>query len=124
MIHLTVLPQHQMLLRCLLQESIWELCWYQQARGLAISDNVLYEIVMQKYNKYKKQNQKGQQTFKSFDKLYWRSFQDNVIDRNEYESPCKIFTNYLEETKNESFSLIWTRKHYSFFLVIINYFLT
>ena len=46
---------------------------------------------MNKYNKYKKQYERSQQTIKSFDKLYRKSLQDIVIDKNEYGSLCKIF---------------------------------
>ena len=60
-------------------------------------------MIMNKYNKYKKLYEKDQQTIKSFDKLYRKSSQDNVIDKNEYESLSKIFTNYVDETKSESF---------------------
>ena len=60
---------------------------------LSITNKVLYEIVMQKYNKYKKLYEKDQQTIKSFDKLYRKSLQDNLIDRNEYQSLSNIFTN-------------------------------
>ena len=59
------------------------------------------EIVVQKYNKYKKQYENDQQTIKSFDKMYRKSLQDNLIDENEYESLCNIFTKYLDETKTE-----------------------
>ena len=38
------------------------------ACGLTISNKILYEIIMQKYNKYKKQDKKFQQTIKFFDK--------------------------------------------------------
>ena len=38
----------------------------------------------------------------SFDKLNRKSSQDNVIDKNGYESLCNIFTKKLNETKNES----------------------
>ena len=58
---------------------------------------------MQKYNKCKKLYEKDQQTIKSFDKLYKKSLQDNVIDKTEYESLSKIFTKYVDENKNESF---------------------
>ena len=71
------------------------------ACGLTISNKVINDIIINKYNKYKKQYQKDQQTMKSFDKLYIKSLQDNVIDKNEYESLCNIFTKYVE-TKNES----------------------
>ena len=59
--------------------------------GLSITNKVLYEIVMQKYNKYKKLYETDQQTTKSFDKLYRKSLQDNLIDKVEYESLCNIF---------------------------------
>ena len=58
---------------------------------------------MQKYNKYKKQYERDHNTNKSFDKLYRKSLQDNVIDKNEYESLCNIFTKNVDENKNESF---------------------
>ena len=73
------------------------------ACGLSISNKILYEIVIQKYNKYKKLYEKDQQTIKSFDKLYRKSLKDNMIDKDEYESLCNIFTRYVDETKNESF---------------------
>ena len=73
------------------------------ACGLSITNKVLNEIVMQKYNKYKKLYEKDQQTIKSFDKLYRKSLQDHMIDKKEYESLCNIFTRYVDETKNESF---------------------
>ena len=46
------------------------------ACGLSVDKKVLYEIIMNKYNKYKKQYEKDQQTIKSFDKLYRKSLQD------------------------------------------------
>ena len=58
---------------------------------------------MQKYNKEKKQYERDQNTIKSFDKLYRKSLQDNVIDKTEYESLCNFFTRYVDENKNESF---------------------
>ena len=73
------------------------------ARGLSIGNKVLHEIITNKYNKYKKQYERDQQTIKSFDKLYRKSFQDNVINKTEYNSLCKIFTKYFDENKNESF---------------------
>ena len=73
------------------------------ACGLSIGNKVLYEIIINKYKKYKKQYERDQQTIKSFDKLYRKSSQDNVIDKKEYESLCKFFTKYVGENKNESF---------------------
>ena len=61
------------------------------ACGLSIGNKVLYEIIMNKYNKYKKLYEKDQQTNKSFDKLYRKSLEDNVIGINEYESLCNFF---------------------------------
>ena len=74
------------------------------ACGLSVGNKVIYEIIINKYNKYKKLYERDQQTIKSFDKLYRRALQDNVIDKNEYKSLCNIFTKYVDENKNESFS--------------------
>ena len=40
---------------------------------------------------YKKEYEKDQHTIKSFEKLYRKSLQDNLIDKNEYESLSKFF---------------------------------
>ena len=69
--------------------------------GLSVGNRVIHEVIMQKYIKFKKQYEKNQQKIKSFDQLYRKSLQDNIIDKSEYESPCNSFTRYLE---NESFS--------------------
>ena len=71
--------------------------------GLSNTNKVLYEIVMQKFNKYKELYEKDQQTIKSFDKLYRKSLQDNINNKNEYDSLCKTFSRYLDEITNESF---------------------
>ena len=73
------------------------------ACGLSLGNKVLHKIIIIKYNKYKKQYERDQNTIKSFDKLYRKSLQDNVIDKTEYESLCNIFTKYVDENKNESF---------------------
>ena len=70
---------------------------------LSIGNKILHKVIINKFNKYKKLYERNQQTIKSFDKLYRKSSQDKVIDINEYESPCKIFTENVDETKNESF---------------------
>ena len=70
---------------------------------LSLDNKVLHKININKYNKYKKQYERDQQTIKSFDKLYRKSLQDNIIDKVDYESLCNIFTEYFNETKNESF---------------------
>ena len=70
---------------------------------LSLGNKVLHKLIINKYNKYKKQYERDQQTIKSFDKLYRKSLQDNVIDKTEYESLCNIFTRYVDENKNGSF---------------------
>ena len=70
---------------------------------LSLGNKVLHKLNINKHNKYKKQYERDQQTFKSFDILYRKSLQDNVIDNNEYDSLCNIFTKYDDENKNESF---------------------
>ena len=73
------------------------------ACGLSLGNKILDKIIINKYNKYKKQYERDQQSIKSFDKLYRKSLQDNVIDKTEYDSLCNIFTRYIDENKNESF---------------------
>ena len=70
---------------------------------LSLGNKVLHKLIINKHNKYKKQYERDQLTIKSFDKLYRRSLQDNIIDKKEYESLCNIFTRYVDENKNQSF---------------------
>ena len=70
---------------------------------LSLGNKVLHKLTINKYNKYKKQFERDQQTIKSFDKLCRKSLQDNVIDKNEYVSLGNISTKYIDENKNESF---------------------
>ena len=73
------------------------------ACSLSLGNKVLHKIIVNKYNKYKKQKEKSQQTIKSFDKLYRKCLQDNIIDRTEYEILCNIFTEHVNERKNETY---------------------
>ena len=74
----------------------------ESACSLSVGNKVIYEIIMQNYNKYKKVYEKDQPTIKPFDKLYRKSLRKNVIDKYEYECLCNIFTKHVDETKNES----------------------
>ena len=67
---------------------------------LSIGTKVLYEVII---NKYKKLYERDEQTINSFDNLFRKSLQDNVIDKNDYESLCNIFTKHVDENKNKSF---------------------
>ena len=60
----------------------------------------MYEIIINKYNKYKKQYETDQQTIKSFDKFYRESLRENLI---ESESLCNNFSKYVDGKKNEFF---------------------
>ena len=60
------------------------------ACGLSVSNKVIYEVILNKYNK-KILYEKDQKTKNSFDKLNRKSLQDIIIDKNQYESLCKIF---------------------------------
>ena len=73
------------------------------ACGLSLGNKVLHKLIISKYNKYRKQYERDQNTIKSFDKLYRKSLQDNVIDKTEYESLCNIFTKYVDEKKTNLF---------------------
>ena len=70
---------------------------------LSLGNKVLHKLIINKYDKYKKQFERDQNTIKSFDKLYRKSLQDNIIDKNEYGNLCNIFTKYVDKNKNGSF---------------------
>ena len=53
---------------------------------LSLGNKVLHKLIINKYNKDKKQYERDQRTKKSVDKLYRKSLQNNVIDKSEYES--------------------------------------
>ena len=73
----------------------------------SLGNKVLHKIIINKYNKYRKQYGRDQNTIKSFDKLYRKSLQGFIIDKTEYESLCNIFTRYVDENKNDSFLKTW-----------------
>ena len=70
---------------------------------LSLGNKVLHKLIIDKYIKYKKHYEKDQQIIKSFDKLYRKFLQGNVIDKSEYESLCNFLTKYVDETKSQSF---------------------
>ena len=70
---------------------------------LSLGNKIIHKLIINRYNKYKKQYERDQNTIKSFDKLYRKSIQDNVIDKNKHDSLCNIFTRYVDGNKNESF---------------------
>ena len=73
------------------------------ACALSLGNKILHKLIINKYNKYKKQYERDQNTIKSFDKLCRKSLQDNIIDKTEYENLCNIFSRYVDENKNDSF---------------------
>ena len=70
---------------------------------LSLGNKFLQNLFIKIYNKYKKEYENDQQTMKTLDKLCRKSSQDNVIDKNEYESLCNLFTKNDDENKIESF---------------------
>ena len=66
---------------------------------LSLGNKTLLRLIVNKYNRYKKQKEKDQHTIKSFDTLCRKSLQDNIFDKSESESLCNIFTEYNYETK-------------------------
>ena len=68
--------------------------------GLSIGNKVTNEIIIYKNNKYKKQLEIDQQTIKVFDKLYRKSSQDNLFEKNEYASLFIVFTTNVDESKS------------------------
>ena len=70
---------------------------------LSLGNKVLHKLIINKYSKYKKLYERDQQTNNSFDNLYRKSLQDNVIDKTEYERLCNNLTKYVDENKNKFF---------------------
>ena len=70
---------------------------------LSLGIKILHKLIINNYNKNKKQYERDQQTIKPFDKLYRKSLQDNIINKTEYDSLCKISTKYVDENKKEFF---------------------
>ena len=76
----------------------------EAACGLSIGNKVIYEVVMQKFDLYKKQYKKVRQTFKSFDNFYKKSLEDNLSDICEKESLCNFSLSTLMKQKMKVFS--------------------
>ena len=53
------------------------------ACGFSIGKKIFYDVIINKYDKYRGQFEKDQHTMKSYnlDKFYRKSLQDNVIDK-------------------------------------------
>ena len=63
---------------------------------LSLGNKILHKLIINKYNKYKKQYEKDKNTIKSFDKIHRKSLQDILIDKFEYESLSNNFTKYVD----------------------------
>ena len=70
------------------------------ACSLSLGNKVLHKLIINKNKKYKKQYERDQNTIKFFDDLYRKSLQDNIINKNEYDCLCYIFTKDIDEIKN------------------------
>ena len=70
---------------------------------LSLGNKVLHKLNIHKYDKNEKQNERDQQTIKSFDKLYRKSLQDNAIDKNEYQIFVIFLLSMLMKTKMNLF---------------------
>ena len=53
------------------------------ALTLSLCNKVLHKVIINKYNKHKKQHDKDQQTIKTFDVFNRKFLQDNKIDKKE-----------------------------------------
>ena len=82
---------------------------------LSLTNKVLHKIITNKYNKYKKQLEKYEQTFMFFSKVYRKYLQDKTIDKTEYESLCNFFKNYIDKTKKEFFYKLEYKNKNNFF---------
>ena len=71
----------------------------------SLGNKVVHKILLNKFFLYKRQSEKDKQTIKSFDDVFKNAngLLDNLLDKNEHDSLCNIFTEHLVETKNKSF---------------------
>ena len=69
------------------------------ACALSLSKKVIYRRIWIIYVKWEKQWEKGQQTIKSFDKLYRIRFRDNLIDKENLNLFASFWIFFLVETK-------------------------
>ena len=53
---------------------------------LSLGNKVIHKLIINKYNRYKKQYERDQNTIKSFDKLYRKTLQEYLIDKSQYGS--------------------------------------
>ena len=51
----------------------------------------MHKVIINEYNRCKKQYEKDRQTSKFSDKFYRKGLQDNLYNKTEYESLCNIF---------------------------------
>ena len=58
---------------------------------------------MQKYKQHKNQYEKDQQSSKSFDNLYKKGLENNLIDKNEHESLFNFLLSILIKQKMNLF---------------------
>ena len=73
--------------------------------GISVGNEILYEVIVNEYNIHKKQYGKDQKTNESLDKLYRKSLEDIVFDKNDHESLSKKPIKYLDKMKKEFFSI-------------------
>ena len=73
------------------------------ACALSLGNKMFHKMILNRHNKNKEQYQKDQQTFKSFDRLDRKSLQDNVIDKIENESLCKVLLSIWMKRKMNLF---------------------
>ena len=85
---------------------------------LSSGNKILHRLIMRKYKKLKKNYEKDQNTTIIFDKLYRKSLQDNVIEKNEYKSLCNILTKCFDETKTNVFHKHEHKYQINFFATI------
>ena len=85
------------------------------ARGLTISNGVLYEIVMQKKQYTKRTKLERSTNNQYFGKLYRKYLQVNLTDKSDYEPPVNIFTIIWMKLKNIFFIKMKIKRKLIFF---------
>ena len=88
------------------------------ACALSIGSKVVYEIALKNIiNTENNTSQSKKLLNRSI--ICTKKLQDSLIDRNEYDSQCNVFTRHVDETNNDFFIYKDVKKIYIFLKTII-----
>ena len=85
------------------------------ACALSLRNKLMHKIILNKYNRCKKQYRKDQQTPKFCDKLYSKSLQDNLVNKREYENMNLFVMFLINPLMNRKMNLFYESRYKTIF---------